>query len=272
MNNVTMPRFDNGEQLEEALHYLRVGTRVMYHGIEHEVIDAGEQGKRVKAVRNNENVTVSRERYETEGYALAMRVLQSDLYKILDDKERAECDEFIRRGQALAQPAEDAGDVGRDVDSFAEYLATAVMREFTAVMTADSAGKAVKEILVDALNGCAFSLPRPAPEPVAWYCEPRNGAQAIGTKPEAFVSRRDADIYQDQHWMVLRPPQPLYTAPPPQEAVRLLEDVYDNTYGDRCIDGDVETYCRVCNKEESKHEDWCPLPRIEAYLQQKETK
>ena len=33
------------------------------------------------------------------GYALAMRVLQSDLYKQLDDKERAECDELIARGQ-----------------------------------------------------------------------------------------------------------------------------------------------------------------------------
>lgn len=33
------------------------------------------------------------------GYSLAMRVLQSTLYANLDDKERAECDELIRRGQ-----------------------------------------------------------------------------------------------------------------------------------------------------------------------------
>ena len=36
--------------------------------------------------------------FETEGYALAMAVLQSDLYRKLDDIQRAECDEFIRRG------------------------------------------------------------------------------------------------------------------------------------------------------------------------------
>lgn len=67
------------------------------------------------------------------------------------------------------------------------------------------------------------------------------------------------------------PPTPLYLHPANDEAVRLLEDVYDNTYGDRCIDGDVETYCRVCNKEESKHESWCPLPKIEAFLTTKES-
>lgn len=32
------------------------------------------------------------------GYALAMRVLQSDLYRKLDDIERGECDEMIARG------------------------------------------------------------------------------------------------------------------------------------------------------------------------------
>jgi hypothetical protein len=36
--------------------------------------------------------------FEAEGYALAARVLQSDLYEKLDDKERAECDEFLKRG------------------------------------------------------------------------------------------------------------------------------------------------------------------------------
>jgi hypothetical protein len=33
------------------------------------------------------------------GYALAMRVMQSDLYPKLAVEERAECDELIRRGQ-----------------------------------------------------------------------------------------------------------------------------------------------------------------------------
>lgn len=48
------------------------------------------------------------DRYETEGYALAMRVLQSDLYKQLDDRELAECDEFIRREvpETESKPAE----------------------------------------------------------------------------------------------------------------------------------------------------------------------
>jgi hypothetical protein len=43
------------------------------------------------------------------GYSLAMRVLQSDLYPTLDDQQRAECDEFIARGQGRAaapQPPE----------------------------------------------------------------------------------------------------------------------------------------------------------------------
>jgi ribosomal protein L7/L12 len=34
------------------------------------------------------------------GYSLAMRVMQSDLYRTLDGQERAECDELIRRGQS----------------------------------------------------------------------------------------------------------------------------------------------------------------------------
>ena len=44
------------------------------------------------------------DRYDTEGYALAMEVLQSDLYAKLHDKARVECDEFIQRG--MAEPAE----------------------------------------------------------------------------------------------------------------------------------------------------------------------
>lgn len=34
------------------------------------------------------------------GYALAMRVLQSDLYKQLDPESRAECDALIAAGMA----------------------------------------------------------------------------------------------------------------------------------------------------------------------------
>ena len=36
--------------------------------------------------------------FETEGYVLAMAVMQSDLYNKLDDKEKADCDVLIRRG------------------------------------------------------------------------------------------------------------------------------------------------------------------------------
>lgn len=45
--------------------------------------------------------------YETFGYALAMRVAQSEMYYKLDDKERAECDELIQRG--MSPPPADAG-------------------------------------------------------------------------------------------------------------------------------------------------------------------
>ena len=34
--------------------------------------------------------------YASHGYALAARVLQSDLYAKLDDRERAECDAMVR--------------------------------------------------------------------------------------------------------------------------------------------------------------------------------
>jgi hypothetical protein len=36
--------------------------------------------------------------YDSFGYALATRVLQSEVYAKLDERERAECDELIRRG------------------------------------------------------------------------------------------------------------------------------------------------------------------------------
>lgn len=58
---------------------------------------------------------------EALGYKLGMRVLQSDLYRQLDDAERAECDEFIARGMDVARatavpplqisPSSDAGAV-----------------------------------------------------------------------------------------------------------------------------------------------------------------
>jgi hypothetical protein len=41
---------------------------------------------------------------ESFGYSLAMRVMQSDLYRHLDGQERAECDELIARGQGRAVP------------------------------------------------------------------------------------------------------------------------------------------------------------------------
>lgn len=47
-------------------------------------------------------------KYETFGYALAAHVMQSDLYFNLDDKERAECDELIRRG--LEAPLSEIGE------------------------------------------------------------------------------------------------------------------------------------------------------------------
>ena len=37
--------------------------------------------------------------YNLLGYALATRVLQSDLYTELDDLERSQCDELIKQGQ-----------------------------------------------------------------------------------------------------------------------------------------------------------------------------
>jgi hypothetical protein len=40
--------------------------------------------------------------YDSFGYALAMRVMQSDLYPELDERERSECDELIHRGNGQA--------------------------------------------------------------------------------------------------------------------------------------------------------------------------
>jgi hypothetical protein len=45
--------------------------------------------------------------YDSLGYALAMRVLQSGLFENLDERERAECDELLRRGmgrESSSQP------------------------------------------------------------------------------------------------------------------------------------------------------------------------
>jgi len=43
-----MREFKNGEELREALATtLRPGDKVIYHGIVHRVIDAGDQGLRV---------------------------------------------------------------------------------------------------------------------------------------------------------------------------------------------------------------------------------
>lgn len=42
--------FDDGEALRIALPDLEFGTRIIYHGALHVVIDAGKQGHRIKAV------------------------------------------------------------------------------------------------------------------------------------------------------------------------------------------------------------------------------
>lgn len=49
--------------------------------------------------------------YNSFGYALAMRVLQSDLYHILEDKERVECDALIERGQSKRWSDTDLQDI-----------------------------------------------------------------------------------------------------------------------------------------------------------------
>ena len=45
------------------------------------------------------------------GFALAMRVLQSDLYQQLDEVERAECDELIDAGKQRPCPANSGGSI-----------------------------------------------------------------------------------------------------------------------------------------------------------------
>ena len=56
----------------------------------------------------NPSTTPSEPAYAgSPGYALAMRVMQSDLYRNLDPLERSECDELVRRG--LASPSSTPG-------------------------------------------------------------------------------------------------------------------------------------------------------------------
>ena len=47
---IPVPKYLTGEDLLDALHSLPVGKKIMYHGILHEVIDAGAQGKRIAAI------------------------------------------------------------------------------------------------------------------------------------------------------------------------------------------------------------------------------
>ena len=61
------------------------------------------EAERIAGSQSNSNTQSSdhpTDRYETLGYALAMRIMQSGMYDRLDDKERAECDELIRIGMA----------------------------------------------------------------------------------------------------------------------------------------------------------------------------
>jgi len=46
--------------------------------------------------------------YDSFGYALAVRVLQSEVYAKLDERERAECDELVRRGLGRASSSQPA--------------------------------------------------------------------------------------------------------------------------------------------------------------------
>jgi polyhydroxyalkanoate synthesis regulator phasin len=69
-------------------------------GLEVELADEGKKMERSLAAAQA----------RTFGCALAMRVLQSDLYRQLDDTERAECDELIARwNAALAGSAQEEG-------------------------------------------------------------------------------------------------------------------------------------------------------------------
>jgi hypothetical protein len=55
-----MKKYKNGDDLGDALKNkdLRVGEYIIYHGYIHEVIDAGDQGLRVKALKRiNEDNT-----------------------------------------------------------------------------------------------------------------------------------------------------------------------------------------------------------------------
>lgn len=54
---------------------------------------------------------MSEPNYDSFGYALAMGVLQSDLYHKLEDRARAECDEMILRGQGRSQHSKSGGEI-----------------------------------------------------------------------------------------------------------------------------------------------------------------
>jgi hypothetical protein len=87
---------------EEVLHWLEHNARKLTQP------DLNEQDRRLLSMqvslctelmeRRHAARSEKPARFEAQGFALAARVLQSDLYEKLDAKERAECDEFLRRG------------------------------------------------------------------------------------------------------------------------------------------------------------------------------
>ncbi len=50
-----IPVYKSGEDLKNDLEQLPVGTQIIYHGVPHEVVDAGNQGHRVAAIHSPES-------------------------------------------------------------------------------------------------------------------------------------------------------------------------------------------------------------------------
>jgi len=49
------PVYKSGEDLKNDLEQLPVGTRIIYHGVLHRVVEAGDQGHRVAAIISPES-------------------------------------------------------------------------------------------------------------------------------------------------------------------------------------------------------------------------
>lgn len=80
VNNI-FKRIDENKATEEEICFVR---------------DLALRGITAPSAPPSEQTHVRVPDYGRFGYALAMRVLQSDLYRQLDERERAECDELIR--------------------------------------------------------------------------------------------------------------------------------------------------------------------------------